>query len=257
MKFLSFVIIGLTTSLVLGSCNSSPSSQGDKEENSDNIKQHSTQKSVSASKSRDIDFSKIRVSGKGIDYLDEERSALIIECGGGLPFTHCSQTSLYPKSSDFTENGMNETYEFFDRSEVEFAQLSEGEPYVLLYNGDELMVALKPDVQNYSCDIYSSKINTIIVYSDKLKMTNGIHTGLSAKEMVETYNAKIRYESGPEVDFLSFDIEGFPSNVKLMGSFDSVDSHLEGDYEYLKLEDVKNGKLDAIVILPQWAADSY
>lgn len=151
---------------------------------------------------------------------------------------------------------MDESYEFFNRTEVEFAQLSEGEPYVLLYNGDELMAALKPDVQNYSCDLYSSKINAIIVYPDKLKMNNGIHAGLSAKEMVETYNAKIRYESGAETDFLSFDIEGFPSNVKLMGSFDSVNSHLEGDYEYLKLEDVKNGKLDAIVILPQWA-DSY
>lgn len=255
MKHLNFIRIGLVAALcMLWSCNSSSNPQDSKEQ-SDSIKQSSTPKVVSASKGKDIDFSKIRVSSRGIDFLDEERSALTIECGGGLPFTHCSQTSLYPKSSDFTENGMNETYEFFDRSEVEFAQLSEGEPYVLLYNGDELMVALKPDVQNYSCDIYSSKINTIIVYSDKLKMSNGIHTGLSAKEMVETYNAKIRYESGPEVDFLSFDIEGFPSNVKLMGSFDSVDSHLEGDYEYLKLEDVKNGKLDAIVILPQWAAD--
>ena len=257
MKCLNFVFVGLAASLMMGSCNSSPSSRGDKAENSDSIKQSSTQKAVSASKNEDIDFSKIRVSSRGIDYLDEERSTLTIKCGGGLPFTYCSQTSLYPKSSDFEGSGVDESYEFFNRTEVEFAQLSEGEPYVLLYNGDELMAALKPDVQNYSCDLYSSKINAIIVYSDKLKMNNGIHAGLSAKEMVETYNAKIRYESGAETDFLSFDIEGFPSNVKLMGSFDSVNSHLEGDYEYLKLEDVKNGKLDAIVILPQWAADSY
>lgn len=136
IRFLNFVIIGLTISLVLGSCNSSPSSQSDKEENSDSIKQHNTQKSVSTSKSRDIDFSKIRVSSRGIDYLDEERSTLSIECGGGLPFTYCSQTSLYPNSSDFTEKGMDKTYEFFDCSGVEFVQLSEGEPYVLLYNDD-------------------------------------------------------------------------------------------------------------------------
>lgn len=52
MKCLNFVFVGLAASLMIGSCNSSPSSKGNKAENSDSIKQSSTQKAVPASKTR-------------------------------------------------------------------------------------------------------------------------------------------------------------------------------------------------------------
>lgn len=253
MKCLNFVVIGLAASLMMGSCNSSTNpKEGENCESSRN-----TQTEV------DSAFDKVVVSESGIGILNEEGildnlNGKSIASGTNLRdiLVVCSQRSYYPMSKDFADEAES-TYGFYNRVEVKMASLAEAMPYILLYNDNELMVALEPTPPAYnSFDLFNSEVNTIVVYSDKLKMRNGIHAGMSAKEMVETYNAKIRYESGAETDFLSFDIEGFPSNVKLMGSFDSVNSHLEGDYEYLKLEDVKNGKLDAIVILPQWA-DSY
>lgn len=233
---------------MFGSCNSSPTSKGESVIETDTTEQKEV-------------FDKVVVSERGIDILNE---AGILDNINGKSIANgtklqdilvsCPQSSYYPMSKDFAEAESN--YGFYNRVEVRMASLSEALPYILLYNDNELMAALVPSSQSYLVDLYTTSVKSIIVYSDKLKMRNGIHAGLSAKEMVETYNAKIRYESGSEADFLSFDIEGFPSNIKLMGSFDSVNSHLEGDYEYLKLEDVKNGKLDAIVILPQ-NADSY
>ena len=76
MKHLNFIRIGLVAALcMLWSCNSSSNPQDSKEQ-PDSIKHSSTQKVVSASKGKDIDFSKIRVSSRGIDFLDEERQAL-------------------------------------------------------------------------------------------------------------------------------------------------------------------------------------
>lgn len=249
MKHFNFIILGLAVSLMLGSCNSSPNPK-----DGNAIEAEGTNK-------KNV-FDKVVISERGIDILNEAGildniDGKSIASGTNLRdiLVFCPQSSYYPMSKDFAAKAETD-YGFYNRVEVRMASLSEALPYILLYNDNELMAALVPSSQSYLVDLYTTDVSSIIVYSDKLKMSNGIHAGLSAKEMVETYNAKIRYESGSEADFLSFDIEGFPSNIKLMGSFDSVNSHLEGDYEYLKLEDVKNGKLDAIVILPQ-NADNY
>ena len=139
--------------------------------------------------------------------------------------------------------------------------LGDGRPYITLYKDNELMAALECGAL-LDNGIYSTNVDRIIAYSPKLKMANGIHTGMSAKELVEKFGAEIQYSEGADAEILSFKIVDTPSNIILIASAKSINREKidsqSGDTDtefYLQLEDVEDCKLSAIVI--EQNQDSY
>ena len=109
----------------------------------------------------------------------------------------------------------------------------------------------------------STSIERIIVYSPRLKLVNsGIHTGMSAKELVEKFGAEIQYSEGAETEILSFKVANIPSNIILIASaksinrekIDSQSGNTDTEF-YLQFDDVEDCKLSAIVI--EQNQDSY
>lgn len=156
---------------------------------------------------------------------------------------------------------------FYNRSEVKTGAFTEPNLYMFLYNNDELMAALDFGSSTYygnTNETFSStSIERIIVYSPRLKLVNsGIHTGMSAKELVEKFGAEIQYSEGAETEILSFKVANIPSNIILIASaksinrekIDSQSGNTDTEF-YLQLDDVEDCKLSAIVI--EQNQDSY
>lgn len=129
---------------------------------------------------------------------------------------------------------------FYDRVTPIVSQFSDTELYYCFYRGDELMMATQGE---------DGMIDEIIVYSPRLQFANGIHTGMTAAELVQRFDARIKYASGPEASTMEFEVPGFPSNVHLYASFDGTSVEPDEDSSiYLSPSQVTNGRLEIIEI---------
>ena len=176
----------------------------------------------------------------------------------GTPFLECVECSgdwiptLESLSSD-----KDLMFGFYDRTCLKTVSFAETSVYLLLYAQDELMAAL--DFGSgclYGDGLASQAVRQLIVYSPKLKLGGGIHTGMSAKELVNDFGAEIKYSEGAETAILSFEVPDLPSRIKLVGTAkeinrEKIDSMYEQQSDsdiYLTLDDVKDCTLTEIVI---------
>lgn len=226
MKQLLF--IGLATMIFMGSCNSN------------------LQKRTENTSSEKDTFPTITSEGIG----DLKVKSPLSEC-----FIISNTYADTPTEKELCTND-EKKFGFYNRTGIQYISCFETIPYITLYNDNELMAAIK-SYSLASNSINSSNVDRIIVYSPKLKMTNGIHVGMSAKELVEKYGAEIQYTQGVEYDALTFQIENIASNITLEATADSIKSNkMDSGNEigitftdfFLQLSEVENCKLSAIVI---------
>lgn len=181
----------------------------------------------------------------------------------GTSLTECliaKDCSWIPTKEEIETND-EEKFGFYNKMGIKQMVLGDGRPYITLYKDNELMAALECGAL-LDNGIYSTNIDRIIAYSPKLKMANGIHTGMSAKELVEKFGAEIQYSEGADAEILSFKIADTPSNIILIASaksinrekIDSQSGNTDTEF-YLQLDDVEDCKLSAIVI--EQNQDSY
>ena len=89
-----------------------------------------------------------------------------------------------------------------------------------------------------------------------MKLGKGIHTGMSAKELVDDFGAEIKYSEGAETSILLFEVPDLPLSIKLVGTAkeinrEKIDSMYEQQSDsdiYLTLDDVKGCVLTEMVI---------
>lgn len=182
----------------------------------------------------------------------------------GTPLAECliaGESSLPPSKEEITSN--NETkFGLYNKMGIKQMVLGDGTPYILLYDNNELIAAL----ECYSLmdnGIYSTNVEKIVVYSPNLKMANGIHVGMTAKDMVDKFGAVIKFAEGAEVDVLEFEVADIPSNIMLVASAKKINKEkTESEYGevrdvdfYLTLNDVEDCVLSAIVIEQNTEAD--
>jgi len=181
----------------------------------------------------------------------------------GTSLTECliaKDCSWIPTKEEIETND-EEKFGFYNKMGIKQMVLGDGRPYITLYKDNELMAALECSAL-LDNGIYSTNVDRIIAYSPKLKMANGIHTGMSAKELVEKFGAEIQYSEGADAEILSFKIADTPSNIILIASamsinrekIDSQSGNTDTEF-YLQLDDVEDCKLSAIVI--EQNQDSY
>ena len=183
------------------------------------------------------------VTGNGIGELTLGTS--LTEC---LPYV---TGNMYPVAEELLQTE-EKKFGFYDNTGIEQVEFNGyPSPYLLLYDKSELMAAIPCGGLFDNTEIYE-----ILVYSPNLKMNNGIHTGLSAKELVNDFGAEIRYEESEEFSLLTFEIPDIPSNIKLVGTAkkinqDKMRSEYSSAYDgtcYLQLDDVEDCTLSMIVI---------
>lgn len=162
--------------------------------------------------------------------------------------------------------------EFYNNVKAEIAKNSL-DPYefddnieLVLCKGKERMASIiLDDSPNYD-DTEAQKLKKMANYhitgfrllSKDLKLKDGIHVGMTAKELVEKYKAKIHYFANPETGGIEFFIPGYDNDTyKFVASGDVLneesipsrddDGNIDenGDYidEMLTLSQVKNCKL--------------
>lgn len=137
---------------------------------------------------------------------------------------------------------------FYNRVEIVYTGLTSHDPYLCFYNGTELMAATELAYQDF-------QLGSIYIYSPKLKLKNGIHTGMTAAELASRYHARVNLSNGPECEDIWFDIPGISSSIQFEASYDAYSkvAGLDAGDERtvpLKLEQVKNCKLAVIVVSP-------
>lgn len=203
---------------------------------------------------------------KGISTLNNEKSQMpfITENGIGdlklgANFVDCLESKtgdLIPSLENLLDYSEMK-YGFYNKTAIKLINFTEGQLYLLLFSGNDLMAALDfGSGYSYNGQFMSETVSRIIVYSPKLKMANGIHTGMSAKELVEDFGAEIKYEEGSETEVLSFSIADMPSNIILKATAKSIDrGKIDSEFGdtsstdfILQLDDVEDCKLSAIVI---------
>lgn len=166
----------------------------------------------------------------------------------------------------------NANGEFYDNVKAEAAANSldsygfDDNVELVLCKGKERMASIiLDDSPNYD-DADAQKLKKMANYyiegfrvlSKDLKLKDGIHVGMTAKELVERYKAKIHYFSNPETDGIEFIIPGYDSDkyhfaasgdvinaesIPSRDDYGNIDEN--GDYadEMLTLSQVKNCKL--------------
>lgn len=174
-----------------------------------------------------------------------------LKVGSSLSDCIMSEECDWIPSLDRIKHGVSEKkFGFYNRTEMREGLFTDISLYLYLYDNDELMAAL--DCNAYG-DFRSADVSRIIVYSPKLKMMNGIHTGMSAKKLVNDFGADIAYEEGAETEILSFKIATVPDNIKLVATAKTIKrdkieaADMDTDF-ILQLDDVEDCKLSAIVI---------
>lgn len=113
----------------------------------------------------------------------------------------------------------------FDFSIVDIQEKSEFEEvyYVMnmkLYKGQELLCTLFGGYFDERPNTLQATVKSITVYSPQFKLPNGIHAGMSVKELINDYGATIQLnegEGGENVESISLEIpncQGFYFNVE-------------------------------------------
>lgn len=177
----------------------------------------------------------------------------------GTPFLECVDecSGDWIPTLESLSSDKDLMFGFYDRTCLKTVSFAETSVYLLLYAQDELMAAL--DFGSgclYGDGLASQAVRQLIVYSPKLKLGGGIHTGMSAKELVDDFGAEIKYSEGAETAILSFEVPDLPSRIKLVGTAkeinrEKIDSMYEQQSDsdiYLTLDDVKDCTLTEIVI---------
>lgn len=226
----AYFSVTIVTLLLVG-CHSKPSKE------SENIE------SVEASGS--VNKSLPPITGQGVGELKI-----------GIPLAEClieGQSDWVPTKEDIM-NSNEMKFGFYNKVGLKLMNFTDTDPYVLLFDNDELMAALGCYSLMYD-GISSINVREIIVYSPKLKMANGIHVGMTAKDLVDNFGADIKLEQGVETDVLEFEVADIPSNIVLLASArkinrEKTDSEYgeENSTLYLTLNDVEDCVLSAIVI---------
>lgn len=147
--------------------------------------------------------------------------------------------------------------DFYDRVEIEMTDrnITEVCYEVVLYKGKEKLCSFETDY-NYS-DIPSKKlignrhITFFSIYSPSIKLQNGIYVGMTAKELVEKYHAKIRNYTNVECSGLEFVFNEYPEDYSFIAKGKVIHSNMEVDEadfgeEFLNLNDVKDCSLKQI-----------
>ena len=180
------------------------------------------------------------ITEKGVGNLKVGAS---IEDDGNI-FPSCNCANFEPSKEEITKCRLQKT--FYDKVQVIKSYFDVGELYYCFYQGSELMVAATG----------GSEINRILVYSPFLKLKKGIHTGMSAEELVRKYKARIKYTFGPEGSSMVFQVPGVPSNITLWAAYDGTSAKPDQDSSiYLSPSQVKNGRLAIIIIERKYGYD--
>lgn len=159
----------------------------------------------------------------------------------------------------------------FDFSIVDIQEKSEFEEvyYVMnmkLYKGQELLCTLFGGYFDERPNTLQATIKSITVYSPQFKLPNGIHAGMSVKELINDYGATIQLnegEGGENVESISLEIpncQGFYFNVEketllnrygdeYFNEYDSQSgTYKENFWDNIKKEVAELSDLESIVI---------
>lgn len=159
----------------------------------------------------------------------------------------------------------------FDFSIVDIQEKSEFEEvyYVMnmkLYKGQELLCTLFGGYFDERPNTLQATVKSITVYSPQFKLPNGIHAGMSVKELINDYGATIQLnegEGGENVESISLEIpncQGFYFNVEketllnrygdeYFNEYDSQSgTYKENFWDNIKKEVAELSDLESIVI---------
>ncbi len=97
-------------------------------------------------------------------------------------------------------------------------------------------------------------IHSIEVFSEQIKMQNGVHVGLSASEMFEKYNALFVTPSSFNTEMLenrgddaTFELPHQPKNISVKAIYDKIDFEYKEQYEMRMME---NEEIEGYDTLP-------
>lgn len=152
--------------------------------------------------------------------------------------------------------------DFYDRVEIEATDrnITEVCYEVVLYKGKEKLCSFTTDAQ-YDLsnedgvpskkDMGNGHITYFSIYSPSIKLQDGIHVGLTAKELVEKYHAKIRHFENFEYGGLEFVFNEYPEGYSFIAKGKIINSNIGDDIddseeEFLTLSDVKDCSLKQI-----------
>ncbi len=159
----------------------------------------------------------------------------------------------------------------FDFSIVDIQEISEFEEvyYTMnmkLYKGQELLCTLFGGYFDERPNTLQATVKSITVYSPQFKLPNGIHAGMSVKELINDYGATIQLnegEGGENVESISLEIpncQGFYFNVEketllnrygdeYFNEYDSQSgTYKENFWDNIKKEVAELSDLESIVI---------
>lgn len=152
--------------------------------------------------------------------------------------------------------------DFYDRVEIEGTDrnITEICYEIVLYKGKEKICSFETDADydlSNDAGIPSKKtmgnghIRQFSIYSPSIKFADGIHVGMTAKELVEKHHAKILEFQNPEDGGLNFVLDNYPSNFTFIADGEIVHSKMKLDEAdmgegYLSLGDVRDCKLKQI-----------
>lgn len=159
----------------------------------------------------------------------------------------------------------------FDFSIVDIQEISEFEEvyYTMnmkLYKGQELLCTLFGGYFDKRPNTLQATVKSITVYSPQFKLPNGIHAGMSVKELINDYGATIQLnegEGGENVESISLEIpncQGFYFNVEkktllnrygdeYFNEYDSQSgTYKENFWDNIKKEVAELSDLESIVI---------
>ena len=159
----------------------------------------------------------------------------------------------------------------FDFSIVDIQEISEFEEvyYTMnmkLYKGQELLCTLFGGYFDERPNTLQATVKSITVYSPQFKLPNGIHAGMSVKELINDYGATIQLnegEGGQNVESISLEIpncQGFYFNVEketllnrygdeYFNEYDSQSgTYKENFWDNIKKEVAELSDLESIVI---------
>lgn len=87
--------------------------------------------------------------------------------------------------------------------------------YMNLYKDNEKIFSLYGGTSEEKPNVLDATVHSIFVYSPQFKLSNGIHTGMTAEELINNYGATLQLhegEGGEDIQFITFeipDITGF------------------------------------------------
>ena len=136
--------------------------------------------------------------------------------------------------------------------------------FMKIYEENKLMLALYGGYFDERPNTLQTEVKGIMVSSIQFKLPNGIHTGMSAKELINNYGATIQLhedEGGEHIDFITFEIPDyvgftFVADKEVLVNrygesyFDMYDSqgYKENFSENIKKEVVEYSTLKSILI---------